>query len=321
MRARLLIERLDRVPVTVTMVPGLSMLALISDALAGRDKGTPERWRQLVRSAAVTPDGTVVDSLSAPGCTVFPTVAFPGDFSRDVDVPAQLEMLRDLSPDALQVELDSLTNGQPPTHWQPAMKAPRRWLHGFANLMEQVWSAMHPEWQQTRALFDREVERIAVASARGALDVVLNGLHPDCTFRDGALTIPHYSLDEFPIGSKGLVLMPMLAGPNALITCVDGPDAVWVGYSPPHLTMPRPKDTEEQLGFLFGNARATILISVDQPLSMGVLARRIKCHPSVITYHCNHLESAGLVTRRRDGREIYVHRTKRGTDLLDLFTS
>ncbi|MET9251516.1 helix-turn-helix domain-containing protein [Nonomuraea sp. NPDC003709] len=321
MRTRLVIERLDRVPVTVTMVPGLSMLALICDALAGRDRGAPERWRQLVRSAAVAPDGMVVDSLSAPGYTIFPDVAFPGDFSRDLDVPTQLEMLRDLSPDALQTELDSITDGRPPPHWQPAMKHPRRWLHGFADLLGQAWSAMYPEWQQTRALFDREVERIAVASARGALDVVLNDVHADCTFSEGALSVPDYGPDEFSIESRGLVLIPMLAGPDALIVRFDGPEVAWIGYPPPYLTVPRPKDTEEQLQFLFGDARATILASVDQPMSMGVLARRIKCHPSVITYHCKRLESAGLVTRRRDGREIYVHLTRRGTALLDLFTS
>ncbi len=321
MGTRRVIERLDRVPVTVTMVPGLSMLALICDALAGRDRGAPERWRQLVRSAAVAPDEMVVDSLAAPGYNIFPDVAFPGDFSRDLDVATQLEMLRDLPPDALQIELDSITDGRPPPHWQPAMKDPRRWLRGFADLIEQAWSAMQPEWQQTRALFDREVERIAVAGARGALDVVLNDLHAECTFREGALSVPDYGPDEFSIGSRGLVLIPMLAGPDALIVRLDGPAAVWIGYSPPHLTVPRPKDTEEQLQFLFGDARATILASVDQPMSMGVLARRIKCHPSVITYHCKRLESAGLVTRRRDGREIYVHLTKRGTALLDLFTS
>ncbi|MEV0386666.1 winged helix-turn-helix domain-containing protein [Nonomuraea sp. NPDC050643] len=321
MRTRLFIGRLDRVPVNVTMVPGLSMLALISDALAGRDRGAPERWRRLVRSAVMTPDETVVDSLASPGYTIFPDAAFPGDFRRDLDVPTQLEMVRDAPPDALQEELDVMTDGQPPPHWQPAMKHPRRWLHGFAGLLEQTWSAMYEEWQQTRELFDREVERVAVASARGALDVVLNNLHVDCSFREGAFSVPDYGCDEFSIESKNLVLMPLLAGSNALIARLDGPDTVWIAYSPPHLTTPRPKSTEEQLKLLLGDARAAVLISLDRPLSMGVLARRVKCHPSVITYHCSRLESAGLITRRREGREIYVHRTKRGTALLNLFDS
>ncbi|MFC4009069.1 helix-turn-helix domain-containing protein [Nonomuraea purpurea] len=297
------------------------MLTLISDALAGQDAKTPKRWRQLVRSAAAEPDETVVDSLAVPGNAVLPDVVFPGDFRRDLDVATQLEMLRDQPPDALQVELDSMTDGHPPPHWQPAMKDPRRWLHGFADLMEQVWSAMHPEWQQARATFDREVERVEMAGARGALDVVLNDLHADCAFHEGTFSVRNFGPDEFSIESKGLVLMPMLAGSDAFVARFDGPEVVWIGYSPPHLTVPRRKSTEEQLGFVFGDARAAILTGVDQPLSMGVLARRIKCHPSVITYHCNRLESAGLVTRRRDGREIYVHRTARGTALLDLFDS
>ncbi|MEV0381620.1 MarR family transcriptional regulator [Nonomuraea sp. NPDC050643] len=325
MRTHLIIERLDRVPVTVTLTPGLSMLALICDVLAGRDKGAPERWRQLVQSAAGTPDETVVRSLAAPGSSVLPDVLIPGDVSRDLDVSTQVEMLRDLPPDVLQLELHSMTNGDLPPRWRPAMKAPRRWLLGYADLLEQVWSTMLPEWQQARTSFDREVERVAVASARGALDVVLDDLHDDCTFREGKWSLPDFEPEEFSIESKGLVLMPMLAGPNSIMARLDSPDVVWIGYPLPHSPMtvptPRAKSVEEQLGFLFGDARATILISVDQPLSMGVLARRIKCHPSVITYHCNRLESAGLVTRRRDGREIYVHRTARGAALLDLFSS
>ncbi|SEG88629.1 Helix-turn-helix domain-containing protein [Nonomuraea solani] len=319
MRTHLVIERLDRVPVKVSLAPGLSMLALISDALSGRERGAPERWRRRLRSAVLSPDEMVVQSLASPGSSVLPDFLLPGDVSRDLDVPTQLEMLRDLPADTLRHELQSMSNGQPPPHWQPALKAPRRWVHGYADLVEQAWSAMHPEWQQARALFDREVERVAVASARGALDVVLDDLHVDCTFREGTWSLPDYEPQEYSIEGKGLVLMPMLAGPNAIMAHLDGPDFVWIGYSLPHPTTPRA--TEEQLGFLFGDARATILISVDQPLSMGVLARRIKCHPSVITYHCNRLESAGLVNRRREGREIYVSRTERGTALLNLFSS
>ncbi|SEG76221.1 Helix-turn-helix domain-containing protein [Nonomuraea solani] len=323
MHTSLVIERLDRVPVSVTLTPGLSMLALITDALSGRTRGAPEAWRRLVRSAAGVPDEMVLRSLATPGFSVLPDLVLPGEFTQDLDVPTQLEMLRDLPPDALLSEVETITDGRPPPHWHPAMKHPNRWLHGYADLVDEAWKAMRPVWERARPLLDREVERVAVAAARRSLDVVLNGLHNGCVFEDGTLSFPDFEPDRFSIGSRGLVLMPMLSGPNALITRLDGPDAVWIGYPLPGLIDGAPPapvtDGDDRLGFLVGDVRSAILTSLERPLTMGALARRVKYAPNVVTYHCNRLESAGLISRRREGREIYVHRTDRAAVLVSLF--
>ncbi|MEV0828709.1 winged helix-turn-helix domain-containing protein [Nonomuraea rubra] len=318
MRTSLVIERLDRIPVSVTLTPGLSMLALITDALSGRTRGAPEPWRRLVRSAARIPDEMVLRSLATPGFSVLPDLVLPGEFTRDLDVPSQVEMLRDLRPDALLEELDTITDGQPPAHWHPALKDPDRWLHGYADLVEAAWAAMRPVWSRARPLFEREVERVAVAAARRSLDVVLNDLHAGCSFTDGTLSFPDFEPERFSIGSRGLVLMPMLAGPNALIARLDGPDAVWIGYPLPGAELGR-EERDDRLEILVGDVRSAILTGLDRPLTMGALARRVKHAPNVVSYHCNWLESAGLIERRRDGREIHVHRTPRAAVLMDLY--
>ncbi|GAA3569213.1 hypothetical protein GCM10022419_057600 [Nonomuraea rosea] len=321
MHTRLVIERLDRVPVSVTLTPGLSMLALITDALSGRTRGAPEPWRRRVRAAAKGPDAMVLRSLATPGFSVLPDVVLPGEFTRDLDVPTQIEMLRDLPVDALLLELELITDGRPPPQWHPALRNPHRWLHGYADLVEEAWAAMREVWEQARPQFDREVERVAVAAARGSLDLVLNNLHANCSFADGTLSFPDFEPDRFAIGSRGLVLMPMLAGPNALITRLDGPDAVWIGYPLPGVDSgPAPASGTDRLGFLVGDVRSAILAGLERPLTMGVLARRVGYAPNVVTYHCNRLESAGLISRHRDGREIYVQRTQRAAALVSLFT-
>ncbi|MEO3890755.1 hypothetical protein [Nonomuraea sp. B5E05] len=60
-------EALDRVPVPVTLSPGLSMLALITDALSGRRRGAPERWRRSLRAAAMNTNAGTGNRSAAPG--------------------------------------------------------------------------------------------------------------------------------------------------------------------------------------------------------------------------------------------------------------
>ncbi|MBO2446340.1 winged helix-turn-helix transcriptional regulator [Actinomadura barringtoniae] len=329
MRTSLVMERLERVPVSITLTPALSMLALITDALSGRARGAPESWRRLVRSTAAAQDDMVVRSLAWPGFSVLPDVVLPGDFTQDLDVPSQVAMLHEAPPDTLLAELEVITRGTPPVHWREAVDDPKRWLHGYADLVEETWTALCPLWTRMRPLLDREVERVAVATARRSLDVVLDDLHGGCSFRDGTFSFPDFEPERFTIGSRGLVLMPMLAGPDALIARLDSPDAVWIGYPLPGLAgaladaVPdaAPTPRQDMLAVVMGEVRARILAGLDRPLTMGTLARRVQYAPSVVTYHCDRLESAGLIARRRDGREIHVQRTGRGSALVELFSA
>ncbi|MFC4013970.1 winged helix-turn-helix domain-containing protein [Nonomuraea purpurea] len=318
MHTSLAIERLDRVPVSVTLTPGLSMLALITDALSGRTRGAPEGWRRSVRAAVKERDETVLRSLATPGFSVLPDVVLPGEFTRDLAVSEQVEMLRDLPGDDLLLELDTLTDGRPPPQWRQAFDDPRRWLRGYADLMEQAWSAMRPVWERARPLFEREVGRVAVAAARRSLDLVLDDLHANCRFSDGTLSFPDFEPERFAIGPRSLVLMPMLAGRNALIARLDGPEAVWIGYPLPGADAPR-GEPDDSLELIVGDVRSAILTILERPLTMGALARRVRYAPNVVTYHCDRLESAGLISRRRHGREIHVQRTPRASALVGLF--
>ncbi|MFI6294652.1 winged helix-turn-helix domain-containing protein [Nonomuraea sp. NPDC050790] len=323
MRTSLVVGRLERVPVSVTLSPGLTMLALITDALSGRARGAPEPWRQLVRSAAGAQDAMVVRSLASPGFSVLPDVVLPGEFTRDLEVPEQVEMLRDLPPDLLLSELEAISGGPPAPHWRGAVDNPRRWLGGYADLLQAAWSAMSPLWRRMLPVMEREVERVAVAAARRCLDVVLDDLHVGCRYQEDVLSFPDVEPETFTIGSRSLVLMPMLAGQNALIARLDGPGAVWIGYPLPGLTAaPAPeRQRPDLLRCFMGEARAAILTCLDRPLTMGALGRRVQHAPNMVSYHCDRLESAGLITRVRQGREIYVRRTARAQVLIDLFST
>lgn len=70
---------------------------------------------------------------------------------------------------------------------------------------------------------------------------------------------------------------------------------------------------------LLGKQRALILDQLDAPVNCGEIARTLKTVPAGATHHLRSLEAAGLVIRRRDGRQVLVERTVRGAALLALY--
>lgn len=74
-----------------------------------------------------------------------------------------------------------------------------------------------------------------------------------------------------------------------------------------------------QLDLLLGETRATILRGLEQPRTMGELAGDTGLAANALSYHCGHLETMGLVTRRRHGRSIRIARTERARALVEVF--
>ena len=326
MRTTLKVERPQNVPVSLALNPGLSILALVTDALAGRARGAPDSWRRRIRDSALPRDAAIVRSLAMPGFSLVPDLVIPGTPGEDIDVATPGEMLAALPGQALLADLESMVDGAPPPHWRAAVEDPEGWMRGYADLMRRTWSAMQDTWSRSRPLMEREIQRVSIAAARGAMDAVLNDLHSGCAYRDGALSFPDIQPARFYIGSRRLVLMPMLSGPTSLVSRLDAPDVVWIGYPLPGATAlasmrpgPAPKGRNNPLVLLIGDVRATILGELDRPLTMGRLAEITKHAPNAVTYHCDRLETTGLIDRRRSGREIHVHRTERGTALVNLF--
>lgn len=79
--------------------------------------------------------------------------------------------------------------------------------------------------------------------------------------------------------------------------------------------------TEDPLTQVIGPVRAAILRFLAEPATMGSLAVELGVAPSLATYHCGPLISAGLVARTRTGRTVRVERTPLGDALVALLSS
>ncbi|WP_084965006.1 hypothetical protein [Thermoactinospora rubra] len=315
--------RLDgAAPVSVSLVPHLSILSMLTDAVGGRRRGLPAHLRRHVQCAVSLETLDVVRPLTAPGYSVAPDSVVPLPPTRDSTLEEQVHWLRDASPDELAEDLEQAFGGeQPPAHWWPYLRRPKRWLRGYATALSEVWQVAAPLWRRAHASLDREIARVGAAAVRGGLPALLGSLSPKVWLDGDVLRIADQQAGQFELGGRRIVLVPMLAGRDAFICSLDQPDHVWLAYplAGGHgLWSPR-AGGEDDLEMVLGSMRATILRLLDRPMSMGQLAGRLHTVPSAVTYQCDRLVAGDLVVRERHGREVRVRRTARGDALLSLF--
>ncbi|MEV7013214.1 hypothetical protein [Streptosporangium sp. NPDC051022] len=298
---------------------------MIADALAGRRRGLPEPWRNVVREAVSVPGREAVRPLGARGYSVVPDSVVPQAPIGDVSVESQVAMLREVPEERLIADLEqAFGDDRVPEHWRPAADRPRRWLAGYASALEDVWGTVGPLWERAGPLLDREVERVGTAVVRGGLDVLLSSLSERIRYGEDGLLIGDLEASRYDLGDRRMILVPMLAGRDAVIVNLDHPDVVWIAYPVPGaeaLWRGSGVRASDELSALVGPVRAALLHSLGRPMTMSALAAGAGMVPSAITYHCERLVAAGLVRRERRGREVWIVRTRRGDELLDLFRS
>ncbi|MDF5752577.1 hypothetical protein [Spongiactinospora sp. TRM90649] len=307
----------------VAISPQVTALAMLADAIAGRRRGLPESWRKLVQEA-VGPEGwEAALPLGAPGHSVAPDSIVPLTPLSETPVSSHVAWLRDVAPAVLKDDLDQAFGSAPvPKHWRRAVDQPRRWLHGYANAVDGVWSVTEPIWRRARPALEREVERVGSAVVRDSLDVLLGSLSERIVYTEGTLRISDLEPGSYDLGDRRLVLVPTLAGRDSVIVNLDHPDLVWIAYPLPgveNLWLRGAEGSTAELAAMLGEMRAGLLATLHAPTTMSKLAERAGTVPSAITYHCERLAAAGLIDRERKGREVWVSRTHRGDDLLELF--
>ncbi|NJP95801.1 hypothetical protein HCN51_41300 [Nonomuraea sp. FMUSA5-5] len=308
----------------ISISPNLTALAMLTDALAGRRRGLPELWRRAI-SSRVGPYGhEAVRPLSAPGIAIAPDSLVPhSPVSGDFSIQAQISALHELPGEALVEDLErTFGPGTPPPHWRAAAERPTRWLRGYAGALADVWSTTEPLWKRARPLLDREVERVGVTTVRGGPELLLGAISDRIVYGERGLLLPGPDLGTHELGDRRLVLVPMLAGKDAVVLGLDDPTAVWIAYPVPGAESLWRKPVApalDELSALVGPVRADLLCALDQPMTMSMLATDMKIAPSGLTYHCDRLRAGRLITRERRGREVWIARTHRAEELLELF--
>lgn len=312
----LAVADIDRRPVRVATSVFPTLLAAV-DALGGRDASVaPELTRAVARSLSHDDVAVLRPVILRPRRFVPTCLLLPAG-SEALTPEQELERLQATSADEFVGDLQVLTDFGP---WEAAARAPTQWLRGYQRAMTRCWHALEPFWRHAAPALELETERVAVALARGVIRDLIVDAQPEGAVADGSIAFPSVRR-RVTVSTAGLVLTPKLVGSAAhSLRFYDGHAMTHLAYRAPGIQRlwgtPANPTT---LVALLGGPRATILRALDQPRSVGELARRLIAVPSAATHHVDALQDAGLVYRERQGRLVQVRRTARGSALLALY--
>jgi hypothetical protein len=243
-----------------------------------------------------------------------------------VSVDEQVKRLHALPDEAVVEDLTRAFGPELPPPWRPAADMPRRWLDSYASATVDAWPVVAPRWQRAQPLLDLEARRIGAALVRGCTDVLLNALHPRMRYEIGEFWVPAMREATVELNGRPLVLVPAIAGPAGRLVCFDMPAVAYIVYPVPgqadldaHGAAAGPG--ADALCHVLGQMRANVLRTVGPPINMGQLAVAVGCSPRLTSYHCGRLEAAGLIVRERVGQSVWVSRTARGHELVDLLSA
>lgn len=316
---------LDELPINTVLAPQATVLTLILEAFGRLDRGTPERVLAAVRGAMPPRAQRAFAPIFRPMLGVFPTCLSPAASGWRPSFESYLDQVHATSDDELRADvLGHFGPGGLPAAWCPAVERPEQWVADAALGLDAVWQGVvEPLWTQCLPLLERESDRVAIAAARGASDVVLSGLHERVSYADGTITLADSTPGLVERGHRPLVLTPMVAGRRSVIASWEDEGQLRLNYAVPglrefvrdrQLRAERP----DALTIVLGAIRADLLRDLDRPITVGAIATAQHRAPNTISYHCDQLVAAGLVQRRRAGKSVLVSRTERGSALLDL---
>lgn len=325
--SRLQLGSLSELRIHVVPHPGASLLSLVADAFGQRRHAVPGPARRAVHAGAPAHAEATLRPLFAPEHPAIPDCLTPtGSMSHEA-ADHHLEQLRDLSADTLLADLEADFGGDVPPQWRHVIEHPKRWLQGYAQVMQRTWQTMAPVWTAAGDALRREAERVGGSVAYGRPELALSALSPRYRLDGTVLQLPDKHPEDFDLLGRRLVLVPVASGSDASLFAFDGEDTAWVGYPLPGLDSlwsgrsPQPRARRrDPARLILGDARAAILRATSAATHMGNLSSALGYAPGTVSHHCARLEDAGLIHRRRQGQHVVVRRTQLGSELLDLLT-
>ncbi|MEV6873202.1 DUF5937 family protein [Amycolatopsis sp. NPDC051128] len=275
------------------------------------------------RAALAHPDVELVSDLLPPdGATYVPDLLTPrpgagGSCGELFD--EQLAAVESTSQDDLESQVCASIStywGRPaPVAVQRRMEAgdlPKRLAAGLGRFWRE---ALADSWPALQPVIDRDIADRAAVLVSFGLGRLLNSVHPGIAWTGDAVTIDKPWTGEIDVTGRELVLAPGVLGGPSLLVQVDKPDEV-VLYVPVRKAGAGTRRHCGRLAAVIGETRAILLDELEGARSTTDLARRLGYAPGTISYHLGAMHRVGLVTKRREGRQVLYTRTSQAQALL-----
>jgi DNA-binding transcriptional ArsR family regulator len=215
----------------------------------------------------------------------------------------QLDRVRSTPPDSLADQLGRMGRSEAPSLSRVAAAG----LHTFWRL------AVADRWPAMRLQLREHQERHIRAAATQGIGTVLNALHPGLRWEHDQLVVDKPYAEQVRFADAELVLVPTMATwPRLVVQLCDPADAS-IGY-PVAAGLGAPEAPGAEL---LGRGRSRVLHHAGAAVTTSELSRRLGLAASTVSHHLAVLHHAGLVSRTRDGREVFYRRTEAGERLLD----
>ncbi|MEU5566789.1 helix-turn-helix domain-containing protein [Micromonospora musae] len=206
--------------------------------------------------------------------------------------------------------------GGMPTEVRTAMENgtfARRAADGLLRFWRLVFAEL---WPGVRTTLETDLAARATAIGAAGIGRMLGTLHRDVDWTGSHLSVGTNAYREtFELGGEELVLCPTAIGwPRVAAQCCDPRDAVL--FYPANGLGPTRPASAGGLPELVGSSRAVILRDLGVARSTHELSTRWRLAPATVSYHLGVLLRSGLVSRRRDRRVVFYHRTEQGDAML-----
>ncbi|MGW0481457.1 helix-turn-helix domain-containing protein [Nonomuraea sp. NPDC003214] len=273
-------------------------------------------WIRRARAAlagAAPADVAVLDGLLSPGRDWLPDFLTPRPAVRSPDIAGELDRLRGTPPERAQADFRAVYG----THPLPGTTDPA----AIAGVLGRYWdAAVAPHWPRMRAVLEADLLHRARQAAADGAAAVLRGLDHRVSFADGALRVyGGASLNyEADVAGRGLWLVPTLFAPQTIAPVGPGepPTVIYRCRGIGTLWETSAAPPPEALAALIGPTRASLLATLDDPMSTSELARRHGVTPSAVSQHLAVLRRNGLLSRTRAGRQVLYARTALADQLM-----
>jgi DNA-binding transcriptional ArsR family regulator len=192
----------------------------------------------------------------------------------------------------------------------------------LADALASIWTVLlEPSWPTVRALLERDIDYRARRLAEGGLARLFEDLAPVVGLCGHELRVRQRATATIELGANGLLLIPSAFIAPRVATALEPPVLVYPARGTGALLEHPPAANGPALSRLIGATRAEILGLLEDPSTTTTLAHRLRRSPGNVADHLAVLRRAGLVARRRRGRQVLYWRTPLGEATLGRLAS
>jgi DNA-binding transcriptional ArsR family regulator len=236
------------------------------------------------------------------------------------DFDEELELVRSTSADQIRNDVEILIEtGNPRAGLRPYLDDSSTAVAALTEVLAEFWRrALEPDWPRVRSLLEGDLLYRSRRLTEAGVAMLFSELHPRVAWVDDGVEVTMDCSEHVELAGRGLVLVPSAFTCDKPSTMTEAPWQPTLIYPARGVALlwesaPAPPDA---LVKVLGRSRATLLGDLDAPRSTTDLAARLSMTPGGVSQHLTALRDSGLVSSRRNGRQVLYCRSPLADELV-----